>query len=1132
MRTRAFGVAVIAFVLCAVLSISSQLTGPAAINSIGGGAGSAVASPRLGNNGKNTSQPIYWQGRVPTGIGAAKDLPDGSLVTVSQKLVSATIPEGFYVEEADRSAGIRIECDPEFYPPYYPNCLVSFVGIIETVAGERQIRVTSPVIVDSSDVPPTGSLAMKQRAICGGWYEPTTPEGKPAWFLDNTGLLVRSVGRVTASNQFDSKGYFFYLDDGSKLIDGSFCFFDPSQTPFVGTRVYSWTMPREKELKVVTGVASIQVFDPTPEQPNNGDEFPIKTILASNVSDINQIVVPTESVTLSPVFGRVRLADNPEVGVPVRIYSAYDSRVLADVTGNFAVFKLERIPSTGMLVTATAPGYLSSTQVVTAFGPEPVFVLEHSSKCTGIIADKHKLHTCSDDTVQLTTFCRDSEGKPLLSRSLHVTATRGMFTQSGENEVYVNTDREGFAAVNLSSGMSGPGKCIVTVRDADDQDVSASTVIEIIGPAIELTATPDNLTTAGISMIRAVLAEEGTPVIGASLTFATDWGEFVDSSSQSLVVKTDTDGVVELPLRIDGPGTARVLVVSKDRCGNEVFAWVLVGYGDSPWIECASRMSSPLVENLDNSPDGKKEIALVTNDGNLRVWNSDGVLLWLQNARSFGNNTAACANLDGDPENRLELVLPSESECRVRAYDAATGAPLAGWPTFTNYPFINVSAALADVNSDGAMEVLAGDQCCYVFAWNCTGNWEDSQDPSQSAIWRNLTGSTGTGITGSSVAVGDIDNDPKKIPDAIVGTNDPIEVYAFPGDAWGDHVFPPLYVDGWPKDTKMRVESSSAIGDLDGDGLNDMAIGSDDGHLYIYLSGPKTWTGHHVGASVRTSPALGDLDGDGILDVVFGADNGRLYAMTGAGEPLHGWEGGVLTGDVGPVPVIGSPAIGDVTGDGKLEVIVGSPNGYLLCIYNDANAHKDAEGRLTGPIVWAKKCGLPGSTSGIESTPAIDDIDNDGKIDIIVSSLSGVYRIPLDTPYVPTREALPWPTFHGDNARTGCFTAPAPPVYASIIGRVTQNGSPVGGATVTITEANGSPVWVPVPGSNTVRPPVKTVGNAQNNEANSGLFCINQLEPNRTYVITIKNKAGIQRVFSNVTVTTGLLRRDFDITNP
>ncbi len=135
-------------------------------------------------------------------IGSLKDVADGQIARLGNAVVTAGTGEmngAFYVEAANRSAGIRVSTDkvvPE-------GAQVTVAGALGTLNGERQITA-SDVFVESTGNELPDPLGTVGRSFKVG--------------LDNTGLLVRVWGTITATPE--GSGY-FYVDDGSNLQDGS-----------------------------------------------------------------------------------------------------------------------------------------------------------------------------------------------------------------------------------------------------------------------------------------------------------------------------------------------------------------------------------------------------------------------------------------------------------------------------------------------------------------------------------------------------------------------------------------------------------------------------------------------------------------------------------------------------------------------------------------------------------------------------------------------------------------------------------------------------------------------------------------------------------------------------------------------
>jgi hypothetical protein len=208
----------------------------------------------------------------------------------------------------------------------------------------------------------------------------------------------------------------------------------------------------------------------------------------------------------------------------------------------------------------------------------------------------------------------------------------------------------------------------------------------------------------------------------------------------------------------------------------------------------------------------------------------------------------------------------------------------------------------------------------------------------------------------SSPSMGDINGDGRD--EIVVGCKDG-KVYAFDGRG--------QLLPGWPVSTGDTIAGSPAIGDIDGDKRDEIIIGSDDGNIYALNGDGSTVPGWPVstGSTVRSTAAIADVDGDMRDDVIVGSSDGRVYAISGSGSSLIGWPVRVGGG------VESSPAVADVDGDDLPEIAVGADDGNVYLIDND------------GKIVP----GWPVETRYyVRSSPAIGDIDNDGSLEIIVGS--------------------------------------------------------------------------------------------------------------------------------------------------
>ncbi len=170
----------------------------------------------------------------------------------------------------------------------------------------------------------------------------------------------------------------------------------------------------------------------------------------------------------------------------------------------------------------------------------------------------------------------------------------------------------------------------------------------------------------------------------------------------------------------------------------------------------------------------------------------------------------------------------------------------------------------------------------------------------------------------------------------------------------------------------VRVIPSPGTGDRDVGGVavdgEDVYFGTDNGLLVgARLDGNVRWTAA-IGGKVRPAPALGDLNGDGAVEVVVGDEKGRLHVYDSrTGRRL--WQKQTGTNLYGNGGFIGAAALVDVDGDRRLDVVAGARDGVL-------RAYRGRDGH----ILWEVK-----RDSGMHASPSVGDFDGDGKPEVLAA---------------------------------------------------------------------------------------------------------------------------------------------------
>ncbi len=267
----------------------------------------------------------------------------------------------------------------------------------------------------------------------------------------------------------------------------------------------------------------------------------------------------------------------------------------------------------------------------------------------------------------------------------------------------------------------------------------------------------------------------------------------------------------------------------------------------------------PMAITPDESKETDTELIIGNHDRGLRIWERQG------------------ENAEGKPN-----------------YDESTSAWLAGHQTYA-------TTAVANVTGTPDCEIFVGSSEGYPRTWTGWGGKLYVYTPDGKKLWDFQTGSSRASIF-SSPAIADLQvakDDPEEKHldyEVIFGADNGI-MYVMNTEK--TNVI-------WQFDTGGRCMSSPAICNIDNDDELEIVIGSDSGKVFCFDGDPSDgidegipypgdsinqdvlWvydTGSPIGIS---SPVVGDIDLDGMLEVVIGDQEGHVYCISAGGRSVRG----------------------------------------------------------------------------------------------------------------------------------------------------------------------------------------------------------------------------------------------------
>lgn len=254
---------------------------------------------------------------------------------------------------------------------------------------------------------------------------------------------------------------------------------------------------------------------------------------------------------------------------------------------------------------------------------------------------------------------------------------------------------------------------------------------------------------------------------------------------------------------------------------------------------------------------------------------------------------------------------------------------------------------------------------------------------------------------------GDVDGDGQQ--EMVVGSYDGT-FYVCDGLRFTDrlHVDTPQKLnDGAGNPLQVSGYAAPQLLDVTGDGQLDLISGSDDGNIWLFENLQEKKLLLQTDLDGQLLPAVGDINGDGLTDLAVGSDQGILMLYTGTEDgsfsqyPAESYTKICANAELGDFL---APCMTDWNGDGNADLIVGTFDGYLAILAGDGKGKMDFSG-----FVELEEMNFKGNHNvkfGNCAVPCFYDINGDGREDLVCGSLEYGLAYPIDSEYFPYREQL------------------------------------------------------------------------------------------------------------------------------
>ncbi len=336
-----------------------------------------------------------------------------------------------------------------------------------------------------------------------------------------------------------------------------------------------------------------------------------------------------------------------------------------------------------------------------------------------------------------------------------------------------------------------------------------------------------------------------------------------------------------------------------------------------------------------------------------------------------GTGTGYLAYTDLNHDGKLDLVIADEF---ASAAAILMGNGDGSFQPPNEYLVSSQPVSIASVPMrDGNTLILTGDSADGILV----NNFVASNGQAAMPVLQTL------GMGPSAIAAGDLNGDHR--PDLVIADPEAGRIYVELATGKGQFGTPATYIVG-------SQPAVLAVADVNGDGKADAIVGDSGGINVLLggASGSLTGTGAFAAAGSVSSLTVADFNGDGKPDVAAAsASGGSVSVFLGNGDgTFRPAKNVALAGGLVPLSALS----GDVNGDGKPDLIVvfnssnqTQPGGVAVLLgKGDGTFQAPVNIMLAGPLVQ--------QSMGVASSAAlaVGDLNGDGKLDVVTAIQSGL----------------------------------------------------------------------------------------------------------------------------------------------